>query len=171
MAEIRPFADADARPVAEIHVRTWQVGYAGIVPGDYLAGLDVDEFVARRRTRPLPEGAQTLVAEEDGRVVGFVSFGPYRREDGPDPGMGELYAIYLHPDHWGRGTGRRLIDAARGGLAAAGFPDMRLWVLTGNTRARRFYERAGLAPDGVEKSWTPRGTTAELPEMRYATAL
>ena len=25
--------------------------------------------------------------------------------------------------------------------------------------------------DGVEQTWTPRGTTAELPEMRYATAL
>src|SRR5690348_11311658 len=42
------------------------------------------------------------------------------------------------------GIGRQLIEAARAGLKEAGFPDMRLWVLTGNTRARRFYERAGL---------------------------
>jgi ribosomal protein S18 acetylase RimI-like enzyme len=70
-----------------------------------------------------------------------------------------------------RGIGRQLIEAARAGLKEAGFPDMRLWVLTGNTRARRFYERAGLAPDGVEQTWTPRGSTLELPELRYAVAL
>ncbi|WP_250001672.1 GNAT family N-acetyltransferase [Actinoplanes sp. M2I2] len=171
MAQIRPITEADYRPVADIHVHTWQVAYAGIVPDEFLARLDPADFVARRRTRPLPDGAQTLVAEEDGRIAGFVAFGPYRLEDGVDPGAGELYSVYLHPGHWGRGTGRQLLEAARAGLTAAGFPDMRLWVLTGNTRARRFYERAGLKPDGVDQTWTPRGTTLELPELRYAVAL
>ena len=39
-----------------------------------------------------------LVAEEGGQVVGFVVVGPAE-----DPeGAGELYAINVDPDHWGR---------------------------------------------------------------------
>jgi ribosomal protein S18 acetylase RimI-like enzyme len=107
------------------------------------------------------------VAESDGRVVGFVAFGPDRDEDG----HGELYAIYVLPEHWGGGSGRELLTAAKEGLTEAGYPDMRLWVLAENTSARRFYERMGLTPDGTTQTWTPRGTTAELPELRYATPL
>ncbi|MET0424103.1 MAG: GNAT family N-acetyltransferase [Actinoplanes sp.] len=172
MTHIRPITDADIDEVAAVHVRTWQVAYAGIVPDDYLAAMDPAVNAERRRANLAPAGSQTLVAVVDGRIAGFASFGPYRRRDSaPDPGMGELYAIYVDPDRWGHGAGRLLLEAAKDGLTAAGFPDMRLWVLTGNTGARRFYEKMGLAPDGTAQNYTPRGTAVELPELRYATTL
>ena len=160
-------AEADIDGVAAVHVRTWQIAYAGIVPADYLARLDPAVNAENRRTKPAPAGAQTIVAVDDGKILGFASFGPYRDE----PAGGELYAIYIDPDAWNRGIGRRLLDAARDGLRAAGFPDMRLWVLEENHQARRFYERMGLAPDGTRHYYTPRGTHVELPELRYATPL
>jgi hypothetical protein len=53
-----------------------------------------------------------------------------------------------------------------------GFPGLRLWVLTGNARARGFYERMGLTPDGATQIYTPRRAPGtRLPEMRYAAAL
>ena len=168
---IRPISDADIDAVAGVHVRTWQSAYAGIVPDDYLAGLDPARFAERRRAQLHRPGQRTLVAERDGRVVGFASFGPYRDEDDFLPDMGELYAIYVEPGSWGSGACRLLIEAAKAALRADGFPDMRLWVLEENHRARRFYERAGLAPDGTWQTYTPRGTTVELPELRYATDL
>nr|WP_296071724.1 GNAT family N-acetyltransferase [uncultured Actinoplanes sp.] len=171
MTLIRPISDADIDAVAGVHVRAWRTAYAGIVPDDYLAGLDPAVFAERRRTQSLRLGQHTLVAERDGRVVGFASFGPYRDEDDFVPDMGELYAIYVEPDSWSTGAGRLLLEAAKAALRADGFPDMRLWVLEENHRARRFYERAGLAPDGTRQTYTPRGTTAELPELRYATDL
>jgi GNAT superfamily N-acetyltransferase len=172
MTRIRPITDADIDEVAAVHVRTWRAVYAGIVPDDYLAALDPVVNAERRRADPGPAGSQTLVAVVAGRIAGFASFGPYRRKGAdPDPGMGELYALYVDPAHWGHGAGRLLLEAARDGLAAAGFPDMRLWVLTENTGARRFYERMGLAPDGTAQNYTPRGTTVELPELRYAGTL
>ena len=33
----------DARGIAEVHVRSWQTAYAGIVPDEDLAQLSVDE--------------------------------------------------------------------------------------------------------------------------------
>jgi ribosomal protein S18 acetylase RimI-like enzyme len=170
MSEIRPITDADIDAVAAVRVRSWQVAYAGIVPADYLAAMDPVQDAERRRSWPVPPGAQTLVAVAGGQVIGFVSFGP-SPDDEPGPAGGHLYAIYVDPASWGHGAGRRLIEGARRGLAAAGCTVMRLWVLEENHRARRFYERAGLAPDGTRNFYTPRGTTAELPELRYAVGL
>lgn len=166
MTRLRPITDADIDAVAEVHVRTWQSAYAGIVPDDYLAALDPAVFAERRRGNPLP-GARTMVTEDGGLVTGFVTFGPDRTE----PAHGELYAIYVRPESQGAGAGRLLLRAAKDGLTADGLPDMRLWVLEANHRARRFYERRGLEPDGTRHYYTPRGTTVELPELRYATAL
>ncbi|GIF18486.1 GNAT superfamily N-acetyltransferase [Actinoplanes tereljensis] len=164
---IRPITEADYDAVGDVHVRTWQAGYAGIVPADYLAALDPVANAERRRTEPPREGAHTLVAEEDGRVVGFASFGP----DLADPSVGGLYAIYVAPEQWGHGTGRQLLTAAKEALKASGYREMRLWVLAENARARQFYERMDLAPDGATDTYTPRGTEAQLPELRYTTAL
>ena len=75
------------------------------------------------------------------------------------------------PDHWGNGTGHRQFRAARERLAAAGFPGMRRWVLEDNHRARRFYERQGMRPDGERDVWVPHGHAVELPELRYMVAL
>jgi ribosomal protein S18 acetylase RimI-like enzyme len=173
MLQIRPLAESDVDAVAEVHVRTWRCAYAGIVPAPVLAALDPAVFAERRRTRPAPPGAVTLVAEDDGTVVGFVSYGPYRRDQGAqyDPAAGELYAVYVDPACQGTGAGRRLVTAAREGLRAAGYPEMRLWVLAENHAARGFYEHLGLAPDGEQQRYTPRGSTAELPELRYAARL
>lgn len=173
MVDIRPLTDADIDGVAVVHVRSWQVAYAGIVPAEHLDRMDPAVNAERRRTRAEIPGSRTLVADDNGTVVGFVSFGPYRVDqgDGVNPALGELYAIYVHPDRWHAGIGRRLLRAARAELTAAGYPVMRLWVLEDNHRSRRFYSRAGLAPDGERSVYTPRGTTVELPEIRYSARL
>ena len=167
MTEIRALTEADIDAVAAVHVRAWQTAYAGLIPDDYLGALDPAALAARRRSGSHP--GQTVVAVDDGTIVGFASFGRYR--DDPASGTGELYAIYVDPDRTGRGVGRLLLAAAKEGLTAAGFPAVRLWVLEENHRARRFYERAGLRPDGARQNYTPRGTTIEVPEVRYATDL
>lgn len=172
MTVIRPIADADIDAVADIHVRTWQAGYAGIIPAGYLASLNRHTNARHRRSRATRPDQHTLVIEEEGRIAGFASFGPYLiAGDSYDLGIGHLYAIYVAPADWGRGFGAELLLAAKAGLAAAGYPEMRLWVLTDNVRARRFYERMGLKPDGAIGLFTPQGSTAELTELRYTTAL
>ncbi|MEV4702689.1 GNAT family N-acetyltransferase [Actinoplanes sp. NPDC049316] len=168
MLDIRPLTDADIDEVAALHLRTWQVAYAGIVPAAYLGALTHEGF--RDRWRSMKD-ATTLVAVDDGTLVGFAAVGPYREDDGSlDAAHGELYALYVAPERWNTGAGRALIEAAEKELAGT-YPDMRLFVLEENHRARRFYERAGLRPDGFRDLWRPRGTTVDLPELRYAKAL
>lgn len=81
---------------------------------------------------------------------------------------GELLALYVAPEHWSTGAGRTLLAAASEKLAADGHRSLALWVLEGNSRARRFYERHGLRPTGHRRTVT---LGAPVPEVRYEAAL
>jgi RimJ/RimL family protein N-acetyltransferase len=76
-----------------------------------------------------------------------------------------LYALYVTPDHWSTGAGRALTDAVLDGLRAAGYRRVVLWTLTENARARRFYAKAGFAPDGATNVLAALG---HIEEVRYA---
>jgi GNAT superfamily N-acetyltransferase len=158
-------------PIAEIHVRSWQAGYRGLIPQDYLDGLDPAARVdARRRTlqeADLPRSG-TLVATDNGRVIGFAHIGPARDEDAGQA-AGEVWAIYLAPGAWGKGCGRELMSAALAELARGGYQHATLWVLDTNARARRFYDAAGFRPDGAEKTDDSRGFP--VTEIRYRRSL
>jgi GNAT superfamily N-acetyltransferase len=105
-----------------------------------------------------------LVPVLDGRVVGFAWTGLSR--DGDATGLAELYAINLHPDAWGRGAGSALLRAAQAEIAGRGHDEAVLWVVPGNTRARRFYERHGWTSDPIEVA-----DGVSVPELRYRRSL
>lgn len=99
----------------------------------------------RRVLEERPPGAALLVLEEAGRLLGTAGAGPNR---GEEERVGELYSLYVDPEHWGRGLGTRLHDGALTHLAREGWSEAILWVLEGNTGAQRFYERLGWCDDG-----------------------
>jgi GNAT superfamily N-acetyltransferase len=73
------------------------------------------------------------VIEDEGEVVGFAV---------GDARDGNIWALFVHPDHERRGYGRRLHDAMVSWLWSRGLE--RLWLTTeANTRAQGFYEAAG----------------------------
>ncbi|GAA2862366.1 N-acetyltransferase [Actinoplanes cyaneus] len=160
---IRELTPADIDPVAAVHVRSIQASYAGLLPDGHLATLDPAVFAGRRRATLGQPGRHTVVADRDGVLVGHAGVGPDRE----DPAAGELYSIYVDPGSWGTGAGRLLFLAARRILAADGYSEMRLWVLAGNERARRFYERAGMTTDGVTATHRLIDAGIELPKLRY----
>ena len=88
--------------------------------------------------------------------------------DGEERRVAELYALYVRPAWWSTGTGRALMDRVLARSARAGYSSITLWVLRDNRRARRFYERAGFAPDGATNVLTRLGDVLEL---RYRRSL
>jgi len=74
---------------------------------------------------------------------------------------GHLVAVYLHPEHRGRGVMEDLFDAAIGWLRERGLERVRLHVHTDNARAERFYARYGfrLTGDGFDG---PNGREREM---------
>lgn len=131
----------DAEAIAAVHVAAWRTTYRGMLPDDFLDGLEHAGYEARWR-RVIAEGSNRVYVAADGReVVGFASGG--RERAGEDGFAGELYAIYVLQEAQGRGHGRRLVQAVVRGLREMGLADMIVWVLRDNAGARRFYERLG----------------------------
>lgn len=150
---IREAVPADARAIAEIHVRSWQAAYRGQLTDDYLDGLSVEDRLEqhRRSLEEPPAEWRTWVAQDGGELTGFAVTGPSQDGDATER-TGEVYAVYLEPDRVGTGAGRELFEHAVADLRERGFDTATLWVLETNERARRFYEAAGWTHDGTVTS-------------------
>jgi GNAT superfamily N-acetyltransferase len=155
--EIRRASVSDAAEIAAVHVHTWQAAYQDVFGAERLAGIDTPRRVAGW-TRALEEEEPTFVADDDGRVVGFVSLRAC-----------ELRAIYALPETWGSGAGPALMRAAVEQLREEGCAEAFLWVLEDNPRARRFYEREGWDIDGARKEDEFLGV--RVAEVRYRLTL
>lgn len=149
--EIRTAAIDDAHGVAIVHVTSWQTAYRGLMPNDVLDGLSIEQREdGWRRIITDPDAiGRTIVADRDGEIVGWASFGPGRDEGASE--QGELWGLYAHPNAFSTGIGHALISAVEIALREDGFTSAYLWVLDGNDRAARFYERHGWTEDGTVK--------------------
>lgn len=143
MAWIRPAVLSDAAAIADIQIETWRDTYAGLIPDRTLLGLSRASHTEswRRVLRDTRADTITRVAEgPDSRVVGFGNAGRARPTNLPYDG--EVYTLYVLPDHQGAGHGQRLLGAMFSALRAAGGRSALVWVLAGNP-ARFFYEAMG----------------------------
>jgi ribosomal protein S18 acetylase RimI-like enzyme len=166
---VREATPDDAAGIVRVHIRSWQGAYAHAVSAEALRALDENDpvRVEQRRAwlRNARPRAHTLVALSGDEVVGFADGAPSRDDDVDATRVAELFAIYVAPDAWGTGAGRRLMAEHLERLRASGFEEAVLWVLDDNPRARRFYEVAGWATDGAAKDYELLGTTVRL--VRY----
>jgi GNAT superfamily N-acetyltransferase len=82
------------------------------------------------------------VVEQDGQIIAFAI---------GNSSTGNIWALFVDPEHEGRGHGRKLHDEMLSWLWTTGL--RRLWLSTSpGTRAQRFYERAGWLQYGVSDS-------------------
>ena len=90
MVNVRVATGNDAAGIARAQEHSWQRAYRHVFPVEELdrGGFIRPELWRERLEHPAP-GWLTLVADEQGEVVGFVSVGPSRDERG----IGELYAV------------------------------------------------------------------------------
>src|SRR5699024_6567525 len=114
--EVRTAEPADAAQIADVHVRTWQHAYRGLMPDALLDALDPAARAARWERILAGEDVggrgTNNVAVVDGRVVGFSTSGAARDDEAPTPL--ELFAIYVDPASHGTGVATPLLDAAIG---------------------------------------------------------
>jgi L-amino acid N-acyltransferase YncA len=135
---IRPAQNADAHAMSRIYVQTWQYTYLGIVPYEYLSTMSVSqhrqEFIKELKSNQVI----SFVAEDSGRVVGFVTGGNARKGDGVY--SGEIYTLYVLKEEQRRGIGTKLISALANRFNQLGMYSMLVRVLKQNPY-RRFYEK------------------------------
>ena len=164
---VRRGRSEDADALGRVHVDAWLATYRGLIADDFLDALDPAASTARWRKTLADPATNCLVAVDEADAVrGFSLFGKANH----DPDLGEVYAINLEPSAWGTGLGRELLRGASDELHAMGFAEAVLWVVDGNSRARRFYEIAGWAWDGATKD-EDRFGEPPVRELRYRRAL
>jgi ribosomal protein S18 acetylase RimI-like enzyme len=102
-------------------------------------------FYERLLARP---DAFLLLAERDGRLVGYAAVGVGGSEATLEVGerVGSLESLSVLPEERGRGLGGTLMDAVFDELRRLGVEEISLAVMEGNDDAWRFYERRGLVP-------------------------
>ncbi|MCV9995610.1 GNAT family N-acetyltransferase [Paeniglutamicibacter sp. ZC-3] len=161
---VRDAVQDDAAAIARALVAAWRAAYAGIIDAAFLESMDVD-LIARSWARTLARGtvSRPIVAVVGGDVVGFCQFGVPRDEAAAS--TGELYALNLLPECWGRGLGTVLLHEAAGRLRVRGYSEAYLWVAEGNQRAMDLYLRHGWRDTGITKE-DPR-FTPPLMERRF----
>jgi ribosomal protein S18 acetylase RimI-like enzyme len=165
---IRAATPDDATDLAKLHVDSWRAAYAGLVPADHLRKLDYEKRSARFREGLIGKTEETYVFDGPAGIHGFVSLGACRDDDVDCTQVGEIWGIYLAPQHWRKGVGSTLCRHAEDLLRSRNYCECVLWVFDGNSQARRFYEAMGFRTDGASKMLNPG---APLKAVRYRKAL
>src|SRR5262249_2621955 len=146
---IRPAGTKDLGALAAFARRTYADAFGhSFSPDDlaaHLAASLADDCFGAALTEDV-----ILLAEEDGRLIGFAQFGPVRipaASAGPEDR--ELRRIYVLAEFQNRGTGSRLMEAALGHPRLQAARDIYLDVWEKNDKARRLYERYGFTVIGA----------------------
>ena len=140
----------DAYEYAVNHIACWRAAYKGILSDEYLSSMNVEQMAeANQRILSEPGIFECYYAEHNGSMIGRLVIGKSRDEDKAD--AGEIGAMYLLSEYWGKGYGREMMDFSLSELKRMGHDEVLLWVLEANNRARLFYEKCGFASDGTHK--------------------
>lgn len=122
---LRPFTDTDLDALLDVWERASRTGHPFLSDG----------FIVSERQRVADQWlpvSETVVAEDDGVVVGFVAM------------VGdEVGGLFVDPVRQGQGIGRRLMAHA-----VIGRERLELGVFEANDRARGFYESLGFREVG-----------------------
>lgn len=138
----------DAAIIADLQIAATKEGYAPFASVDYLSHLQ-NEITAKKWQEWLADNTKALIAfesEDENTPIGFIAFGPIRTRLKEDRGImpswpGEIYALYVSPDHWGSGAAEALMKDATPIMRKNYWDKALLWVIDKNHRAVKFYEK------------------------------
>jgi GNAT superfamily N-acetyltransferase len=164
--ELRLATTADAEQIVDLQIAAWRAGFLPVLPPGFVMPPR-EQFLVMGARAVEQTGVERTLAVVGERVAGLLSHGLSRDEDSPRE-VGEVRALFVHPDHWRSGIGTALVANALERLRDDGCTEATLWSFRDNQRANAFYERQGFAPDGASQA---REAFAGTVEVRYRRSL
>ena len=135
----------DTGRIAELYQQLF-TEMAAFQPERWLPAEQTCEFIENAVT---DEKFHLLVAEQDGRIAGFVIA---QAQETPAYScirprrFGYIFDIVVDPAVRGQGTGKKLLSAVKAWSKAQGHTHLELSVLPENKGAMRLYEQEGYQP-------------------------
>ncbi len=83
-----------------------------------------------------------IVIEEENEVLGFLHSRCYK-DNISSKKIRDILTITIHPDHFGEGLGKELMEYERKDAKESNVDILKLEVLSSNQRAIEFYEKQG----------------------------
>ncbi len=165
---IRAANAADVPAIARVNRDSWMAAHEHLIAPtapDKLAAITDESWDATWRDRLSADttAASTLVAEQSGEIVGIAFWQPSAEDDLDPSRVAELKVLYVTTSTWRSGIGRLLVEAALEGMRRSRFDEAVVWVLEGNNRAVRFYDRTGWTREQRVDDLNDWGT----PALRY----
>jgi ribosomal protein S18 acetylase RimI-like enzyme len=146
---IRPVTEADLPALAELAKRTWLEAFGHSV-GAEDAAAEAEDRRSEEYFRRTLRTDTILVAEADGRLVGYVKFGDVEiPEVDAEPGAGGLHRVYVETALHSRGIGRQLMQAALSHPRLKAAHRVYLQVWEENRAAVGLYESLGFRTVGT----------------------
>ena len=124
------------------HWQTWREAYDDLLPAEFQETMTLE----RCRFFSQKYSENTLIAIDGLKVIGFISYVNFHDETMQ---AGEIIALYVLKDYYGKGIAQKLMKEALTTLEQ--FSEIFLWVLKENKRAIAFYQKMGFTLDGQEK--------------------
>src|SRR3954468_12338458 len=95
--EVRPAAASDVEAMAAIYVSAARAGWAHIFGAPSLQAIEPPVDRLRDELACTDARQQLLIAEREGRVIGFAVVRPSRDEDADSVRVGEVDQLYCDP--------------------------------------------------------------------------
>ena len=135
---IRPSHSDDAHAMSRVYVQTWRDTYLGVLPFGYLLEMSASRHEQALLDELNSQRIMSFVAEQAGRIVGFITGGFER--NGDEIYSGEICTLYVLKNFQRQGIGRKLVSALSRQLGRSGIYSMLVRVLKLNPY-RRFYQK------------------------------
>jgi len=144
---VRPATADDAQAIGAVFDAAVRAGwtYLGeLVEEPMFTPEDWNQLVADHA----PPKVLLVGVDRAGQVLGYTA---------AHPDDCEMFLLFVHPAHGGRGVGRTLLSAADDALRSGGCEQAFLYVHEQNERALAVYASAGYRPDGSTRDLDFRG--------------
>ena len=135
---IRPSQKTDANTMSRIYVKSWRDTYLSVIPFGFLYEMSESQHEQAFLKELDSKQVLSFVAEDVGRVVGFVTGGNER--NGNDIYSGEIYTLYVLKNFQRQGIGGKLVSALATQFNENSIYSMLVRVLKLNPY-RRFYKK------------------------------
>lgn len=148
----------DVYGVEYVSAHSWKETYSGLLPDEWLNKRieNIDKNIENTKNFLQNFDGKYIVAKDNDKVVGILTYGPSKDERYND--YGHLEAIYVLKEYQGYGIGKELFKLAVNRLKEMGYSKMKLECMIGNDTLNFYKKYLGEVSETIDYQINGIGT-------------